>query len=247
MLINCKEIVATWGIKPRGVLHIGAHEAEEGGEYARLNWGPIIWIEAQSKLANNLKYRLNPDDNKVIHAAVWDINGMEIELKITNNSQSTSLLELGTHNKDYPDVIVTEIEKVKTSRVDSLLGESDHFDFINLDIQGAELHALRGMGNLLNQVKYVYTEVNNRKVYIDCAQIEEIEEFLGQRGFEKACVRWVPQKGWGDALFIRKELLEKNLVIGTKSFLYMVRFYTQFYFHEIAHKVKISLNSKIGK
>jgi hypothetical protein len=103
------------------------------------------------------------------------------------------------------------------------------------------------VGDLLKQVNYVYTEVNKQKVYIDCAQIEEIEEFLGSRGFEKVCVRWIPKKGWGDALFIRRELLKSNFAIGTKSFLYMVSFYTQFYFHEIAHKVKISLKSKIGK
>lgn len=247
MLISCKEIKSTWGIKPIGVLHIGAHEAEESEEYSKLSWGPVIWIEAQSRLAMKLKSRLKSEENKVIHAAVWDVNGIEVELKITNNSQSTSLLDLGTHNDDYPDVVVTDIEKIRTSRVDSLLDDSAKFDFINLDIQGAELHALRGMGELLDRVNYVYTEVNKKKVYVDCAQIEEIEEFLGQKGFAKVCVRWIPKKGWGDALFIRRKVLNTNAITRSKSFIFKFCFYALFFYHELAHVAKVFLRSKLVK
>ena len=247
MLIGCKEIKSTWDIKPIGVLHIGAHEAEESEEYSKLNWGPVIWIEARSSLATKLKSRLNSKENKVIHAAVWDVNGIEVELKITNNSQSTSLLDLGTHNDDYPEVVVTDIEKIRTSRVDSLLDDSAKFDFINLDIQGAELHALRGMGELLDRVNYVYTEVNKKKVYINCAQIEEIEEFLGQKGFVKVCVRWIPKKGWGDALFIRRDVINTNATTKSKSFIFKCRFYALFFYHELAHAAKVFLRSKLVK
>lgn len=247
MLISCKEITSIWGIKPSGVLHIGAHEAEEGNEYSKLNWGPVIWIEAQSNLAQKLKLRLNPKENKVIHAAVWDINGIEVELKITNNSQSTSLLELGTHTDDYPEVIVTDIEKIKTSRVDSLLAESDRFDLINLDIQGAELQALKGMGDFLDRTNYIYTEVNKKRVYIDCAQIEEIEHYLGLKGFEKVCVRWIPKKGWGDALFIRREKIETNFMTMIKSFYYKTRFYFEYYYRELAHGAKVFLQRTLVK
>ena len=247
MLISCKEIKSTWDIKPIGVLHIGAHEAEESEEYSKLNWGPVIWIEAQSRLAMKLESRLNSKENKVIHAAVWDVNGIEVELKITNNSQSTSLLDLGTHNDDYPDVVVTDIEKITTSRVDSLLDDSHKFDFINLDIQGAELHAIRGMGELLDRVNYVYTEVNKKKVYVDCAQIEEIEEFLRQKGFAKVCVRWIPKKGWGDALFIRSEKLNTNLITWIKLNFYTPRFYVLYFYHELAHAAKVFLRSKLVK
>ena len=247
MLISCKEINSIWGIKPNGILHIGAHEAEESKEYSRLSWGPVIWIEAQSNLARKLKSSLNSKDNKVIHAAVWDVDGIEIELKITNNSQSTSLLELGTHSYDYPEVVVTGTEKIITSRVDSLLDDSAKFDLINLDIQGAELHALNGMGDLLDRVNYVYTEVNKKKVYVDCAQIEEIEEFLGQKGFAKVCVRWIPNKGWGDALFIRRGKLNTNPITWSKIKIYTARFYVLYVYHEIAHVAKVLLRSKLAK
>ncbi len=39
--------------------------------------------------------------------------------------------------------------------------EDIHFNFLNLDIQGAELKALKSMGDYLNNVDYIYTEVNS--------------------------------------------------------------------------------------
>jgi FkbM family methyltransferase len=239
MLISCKEIQAIWGVNPNGVLHIGAHEAEEARDYKKQNWGRTIWVEAQSNLVDKLKSNLDPIENKVIHAAVWDIDGIELELKVTNNSQSTSLLELGTHNLDYPEIFVTRIEKIKTSRVDNLIDKSEKFEFVNLDIQGAELNALRGMGPLLEQVKYIYTEVNKKQVYVDCAMIGQIEDFLTEQGFRKVCVRWVPWKGWGDALFIRNGEINNGLLPRTRAIFYQVRFYSIYYFHEFGHKVRV--------
>lgn len=246
MLISCKEIGSTWGVNPTGVLHIGAHEAEEAREYQELNWGYTIWVEAQSNLVAKLKSNLSPAENKVIHAAAWDTNGIELELKVTNNSQSTSLLELGTHHLDYPEVIVTRVEKIQTSRLDNLIDKSENFNFVNLDIQGAELHALRGMGQLLHQVKYIYTEVNKKQVYVDCALIGQIEDFLTEQGFKRVCVRWVPGKGWGDALFIRTEEINNNLLSRTRAIFYQARFYSVYFFQEIGHKAKVLLRRKQG-
>ena len=58
--------------------------------------------------------------------------------------------------------------------------EDIHFNFLNLDIQGAELKALKSMGDYLNNVDYIYTEVNSDYVYEDCALITELDDYLSQ-------------------------------------------------------------------
>ena len=44
----------------------------------------------------------------------------------------------------------------------------DNVNFLNLDIQGAELKALKSLQDYLHKVDYIYTEVNVDYLYVDC-------------------------------------------------------------------------------
>jgi FkbM family methyltransferase len=206
MLVNPSQLKSIWKVNPKSILHIGAHMAEELDQYQNLQWGSVVWVEAQRDLAEKLSQQFNGTSHRVIHAAAWDTDNLELNLNVTNNSQSTSLLELGTHRGDYPNIKVSKIEIVKTSRIDSIFNKESIPEFINIDIQGAEIQALKGFGELLHQVKYLYCEVNKREVYIGCAKVSEIDEYLGLFGFERITTRWVPRKGWGDAFYINASL-----------------------------------------
>ena len=194
--------------------------AEEFDEYERLQWGSIVWIEAQKDLAEKLSQKFRGSNQRVIHAAVWDVDNLELNLNITNNSQSTSLLELGTHKLDYPDIQVSKIEIVKTSRIDSIFDKETTPEFINIDIQGAEIQALKGFGELLHHVKYVYCEVNKRDVYIDCAKVSEVDEYLELFGFKRITTRWVPLKGWGDAFYMNLTLIPVSKFMRISGVIY---------------------------
>jgi hypothetical protein len=122
---------------------------------------------------------------------------------VTNNGQSSSLLNLGKHASDYPDIVVQEKQIKRTIRFDSPEIETQQFDFINLDVQGAELHVLKGMGQRIVEAKWIYTEVNKANVYDGCVQISEMDLFLREKGFERIATRWCFGKGWGDALYAR--------------------------------------------
>jgi hypothetical protein len=78
------------------------------------------------------------------------------------------------------------------------------FNFINLDIQGAELKALKGMEEYLHQIDYIYTEVNSDYVYEGCALIGEIDEYLQKFGLIRVETKWCGDYKWGDALYIRQ-------------------------------------------
>ncbi|ASY16703.1 methyltransferase [Candidatus Planktophila versatilis] len=194
----------------------------------------MVWIEAQEALAISLTERMILKKQRVIHAAIWDIDGIILDLNVTNNSQSTSLLEFGTHKNDYPDVHVSHKEKVSTKRIDSIFDEGTIPDFINLDIQGAEIRALKSCGKLLSKVKYVYCEVNKKEVYLDCPLVDEIDELLSGFGFERVTTRWVPYKGWGDAFYVNTEVTRISMLakLVGKSFELL---YTQYYFLSVAH------------
>ena len=81
-------------------------------------------------------------------------------------------------------------------------------NFINLDIQGKELDALKSMANYIQYVKYIYTEVNTEKVYKDCGLLSEIDEYLKEKGFVRVACHMYSEYGkccgWGDAFYIRQ-------------------------------------------
>jgi FkbM family methyltransferase len=207
VLFSINGLVKIWNVCPTSVLHVGAHEAEELEFYEEFQWGPVIWVEAQPDKANELVERLANSEHRVIKGAAWDVSDEILTLNIASNSQSTSLLDLGTHSVSYPDVTYVEKLEIKTIRLDQEINANEVPDFGNFDIQGAELRALRGLGNLLTNFKWIYTEVNRESVYKDCALVSELDEFLLKAGFHRVATRWVPKKGWGDALYIRSDQL----------------------------------------
>jgi hypothetical protein len=119
---------------------------------------------------------------------------------------------LEEHLKEHPHVFETTRIKLETIRVEQLLDEwsnNTEFkmpNFVNLDIQGAELKALKGFGNYLEQVDYVYSEINTKCLYKNCALLPEMNEFLEQKGFRMVEIKHT-QHGWGDAFYMRQSLL----------------------------------------
>ena len=93
-------------------------------------------------------------------------------------------------------------------RIDSIFNDLSDYDFINLDIQGNELSALKSLGSLISQINYVYCEVNKTEVYKGIPLFDEVNEWLTDKGFEFKEAVWVKnhkgQDAWGDGFWIRK-------------------------------------------
>jgi len=205
LLIPVDTLMTKFGVNPKSILHVGAHKAEEQEEYSRV-WGklphPIYWIEGQADLAQELKERLNPIEHRVIQAFVWDHNDVELEFNIASNSQASSLLKPGTLEEKSPEIQFQETTTILTQRLDTLLPIEVHFEFVNLDLQGVELQALKGLGEKLQAVKWIYSEVNREQVYQGCTSVSDLDAYLAKLGFKRIATRWARGLGWGDALYI---------------------------------------------
>lgn len=199
MLISVQVLKKYWGVNPKSIVHVGAHNAEELETYRLAGWGPVTWIEAQPQKIHNLLQRV-PSSHTVIEAAVWDADDVELKLNVMTNTESTSLLKLGTHAKEHPGVTLSHTLSVTTKTLESLLGESEAPELLALDIQGAELRAIKGLGSRIKQVKWVYCEVNKDELYEGCCQVTDLDEYLALYGFERVATRWTAHK-WGDALY----------------------------------------------
>jgi FkbM family methyltransferase len=201
MLIPLKDLTEFWGVRSIGVVHVGAHEAEESEYYQRFGFGNVIWVEAQPDLIEKLKSKIVPP-SRVIHALVWNESGVEMQLKLASNGQSTSLFELGTHKESYPNIEVSGFAELTTSRLEDILPLDIDYNFLNLDIQGAEFEAIEGLGSLLLKFDYIYTEVNRAQLYKGIKEITAIDDYLGLQSFQRVATVWT-DADWGDALYIR--------------------------------------------
>jgi FkbM family methyltransferase len=220
MLISVKLLQSLFKVNPRNVLHVGAHNAEEIGDYKKAGWGTSkrIWIEAQHELAMLLAQEFDPSTDTILEACVWSESGLEKIFNNATNTQSSSLLKFETHIDSYPDISMLSETKMITTRIDDLISEKDEIDFLNLDIQGAELHAIRGLGDLAKKLNWIYTEVNWKHLYEDCPLIDELDQELEALKFRRIATRKVFRAGWGDALYIRESEIPKYIKIRVTVF-----------------------------
>jgi len=194
------------------VVHIGAHHGEEGSQYVECGVESVVWLEASRRFMAELYDKTQGLKLKQFHfnACLSDTDGEKVKFHISNNGQSSSILELGTHATMYPHINYVAEEEIETQRFDSMARKYadiinvNKVDFINLDVQGAELKVLKGFGNLLAlpNIKAIYTEVNFEHVYKDCCLIDELDSYLKDFGFVRT-MTVAPEKTWGDALYIR--------------------------------------------
>jgi FkbM family methyltransferase len=205
MLISIGELSKVFKVSPRKVLHVGAHLAEEYEEMRKFGWGVdgVIWVESQEALCDLINSRFSGTNNKVVCATVWSEDNVKKVFHENINTQCSSLFELGILREISPEMVEVNSREVITRKIDSIISTQDQIDFINLDIQGSELEALKGAMKTLSTVKWVYTEVNRKEIYKSCPLIEEIDLFLKDQGFSRAATRWSFREDWGDALYVR--------------------------------------------
>ena len=74
----------------------------------------------------------------------------------------------------------------------------EEYDFWVMDIQGAELSALKGAKKSLEKCNFVYVEVSVGDYYKNAPQWEEIKSFLKKFNFKNV---WEPANSHTDILF----------------------------------------------
>ena len=204
MLISLDHLVNKYDIKFKGILHVGMHEAEEIGSYEKyIGRDKILWIEAMS---DKVEYCISKFPSILIENAIISDIEEDVTFHVSNNGQSSSILELGLHKNFHPEVHYVNSFKSRSKRLENIISKyrSDiPFNFLNLDIQGVELRALKSLGKYLENIDYIYTEVNSDYVYEKCDLIGDIDEYLSTFGFKRVETSWFGDCKWGDAFYVK--------------------------------------------
>ena len=189
------------------VIHVGGFRGEELESYRSIGVKDTIMFEPQKRMYEIIKSQLTPTES--VHNVALGCEKGEMELNISHRSggvengdgASSSLLKPKVHLTEHPEVTFTHTETVKVC----VLDDYEFFDanFMNIDVQGYELHVLKGSEKTLLNVDSLIVEVNRDEVYENCCQVEEVDYFLNQRGFTRVKAIW-QSHSWGVALYVKR-------------------------------------------
>jgi FkbM family methyltransferase len=199
-----KRVLLANNISVHGSFHVGAHDCEELSVYNHLGIKneDVVWIDAIPEKVAEARQKGIPN---VYNAVITDKDDEDILFNVSNNVQSSSVLELGTHLQEHPDVRYVKQIKMKTITIDTFFErnniDASKYDFWNFDIQGAELMALKGATKSIQYAKVMYLEVNERELYKNCGLITAIDAFLAEYKFKRVLTN-MTHSGWGDAVYI---------------------------------------------
>jgi FkbM family methyltransferase len=210
MLLDFNNLKQKYNMDITGVIQIGAHYGEEL-ESTWLNESNIKYIilfEADLDNFKILKERLSKiTTNKTVYTINKGIGPFPCEMTLykesNNNGQSNSVLKPKVHLEAFPHIIFDKETKIKIEPLDKYECSSD-FNFMTIDVQGFELEVLRGARKTLKNIQWLMLEVNRAETYENCAQVDEIDEFLAKFNFERVETVWWEDSFWGDALYIKK-------------------------------------------
>jgi len=204
MLISFDDIIKKYNLRIKGVLHIGAHYGQEYADYAKNNIKNMIFFEPLEKNFNRMLLNVPLNENvKAYKIALGDMTGQaEMFVETANNGVSCSLLEPKLHLIQYPKIKFHSKEIVKVDKLDNIDFDRNNYNMINIDVQGYELEVFKGGKDTLNHIDIIYTEVNRDEVYVNCARVEQLDDFLSDYGFKRVLTSWDGDT-WGDALYLK--------------------------------------------
>ena len=187
----------------KGAIHIGAHYGEELEDYIEEGIQDILLFEPLEENFNIVEKKakdLNANIEGYQVALGTQREGTTTMYVSDNEAQSSSILKPKVHLTHHPHVKFPTTEEVELATLDQY--NCHDYNFINMDVQGYELEVLKGATKTLEQIDYVYCEVNRDEVYENNAYVEEIDEFLAGYGMERVETDWAGDI-WGDALYIK--------------------------------------------
>lgn len=187
------------------ILDVGSYTGEQACEFAlQFPLARIFAFEARPQSAEVVRRNVAEFPNiTVIEAAVHEFDGQTVFHVVDELNPGASSLFVGSAPEVQP--IQQTAINVRALRLDTWAKRAgiSCFDLVWMDLQGAELLALIGMGEMLSTVKALQLEITYRELYRGQVMWPEVRIFLESHGLQLVD-EWPDVSGYfGDAVFVR--------------------------------------------
>jgi FkbM family methyltransferase len=209
------------------VFELGARDGAETVAFRRLLPGAMIY-----------SFECNPATLPLCRAAVEGLSGVRLVEKAVSERNGTAVFyaidpertstswsdgnpgasSLFQASGKYPEEdYVQDQTTVETVRLDSFLEEIGltGIDLLWMDIQGAELLALQGLGSKLSTVKLIHLEAEFVEIYEGQPLFSDLKRFLNARGFLLQSFTTMGRYS-ADAVFVNSGLLSTKQALRAR-------------------------------
>jgi len=180
------------------IMDIGAWQCDSSLRYQYLFPRAVIYafepLPRNLDLANHYISQFQPNAIHLFGLCLSDEDGtavFHVSNSLTDDEQfglkSSSLFAPDLAQVINPQIGFETKIVVATRRLDGFMKEHlvHEIDFIHMDVQGAELKVLHGMGDRLKDLKCIWLEVERMPVYKGQALKKDVEKLLKVKGFVK--------------------------------------------------------------
>lgn len=170
------------------ILDIGGGNGDTAAIFAKhFPKTKIVVMEPVKKNLANMAAVLSANSNLVLIPKAAGSKTATEKIFIGRNQNASSFFEMKADDKSKlfsGDIEVADVESVEVVRIDDIVLASEKVSILKMDIQGAELDALKGASETLKRTSIVVLEVNNHDHYKGAPRYNEIDAYLCEQDFE---------------------------------------------------------------
>lgn len=198
-----------------GVIHVGAHSAEELPVYQKLGIKDVLWVEANPNAEEDLRNRVK--HHKGSRVAIFAAASEEGEciLHVPHATGLASLLKPTETASKFRPIYMKNIQEVQTQKMplDHFLAsmpDKPSYNVLVIDTQGYEKWVLKGASKTLQQIDAIVVEATFFDMYEGAQTIDVLDDMLRAKGFVRLETLLPTYHIDGDALYVKKRFLAKG-------------------------------------
>lgn len=203
----------------KNVLHVGADRGGELPQYKEIGVEKVVWVEANpevyKELLENLQImNISEVESLSFNQLISDSDDVETDFNLyygwdaghlVGNKGMSSMLK--AKNSWWGSECYRGTIKLNSLTLDTFLERNNlgyDFDLLNMDTQGAELLISQGATKVLENVKYINSEVTLfNPPYHNNPLFEELYDYFKKFGFVHIQTE-MSDVNWGDAIFAKE-------------------------------------------
>jgi FkbM family methyltransferase len=200
------------------IFEIGSRDAIDAIGLAEFYKAPVYAFECYPDAIEVAKYNIGNNPNvHLIELAAWNENtSLTFHPVVAGGEEclpgASSIFQIDPEGPFKSSLKQDKIE-VQATRLDDWMDKNriNQIDFLCIDVQGASLQVLQGLGSKINNVKYIIAEVETEKYYIGQSLSDEVVKYLESCNFVP--MRKTDLAQWGfpgvwNFLFIKKDYVK---------------------------------------